>query len=155
MEGVGMLWVGFELGYVYFVYGDDGFGNIGFLFLICDVDLCSLVEFIVEMVCKYLGEIMLVVIGLLGNIVLVLCFELNLFKLVKGLSIMGGVVFVLGNVILVVEVNIWNDVYVVDIVFLVDWEVKMFGLDVILFVFIDLKFVDVLVDKNFIMGGFV
>lgn len=107
------------------------------------------------MVCKYFGEVIIVVIGLLGNLVFVFCFELEFFKLVKGVSIMGGVVFVLGNVMLVVEVNIWNDVYVVEIVFVVDWELIMFGLDVINFMLFLLVFVEKFEEKNNIFGGFV
>lgn len=150
-----MFWVGLEFIYVYFVYGDYGFGYMKFEVFKGQFDFCSVVQFIVDIVCKYLGEVIIVVIGLLGNLVLVFCLEFDLFKLVKGVSIMGGVVFVCGNVMLVVEVNIWNDVYVVEIVFGVDWNLIMFGLDVINDVLFKLLFVDVFVEKNFKLGGFV
>lgn len=154
-KGVAMPWVGPESSYATFVHGDDGFGNINYPPSTREPDPRSSAEFIVEMARKYPGEITLVAIGPLGNIALALRLEPELPKLVKGLSIMGGAAFVPGNVTPVAEANIWNDANAADIVFSADWEVKMFGLDVTIFAPTDPKFVDILEQKNPVLGGFV
>ncbi len=153
-KGVALPWVGPESDYAHFVHGDDGFGNIDYPPSTREVDPRSSAEFIVEMARKHPGEITLVAIGPLGNIALALRLEPELPKLVKGISIMGGAAFVPGNVTPVAEANIWNDAHAADIVFSADWEVKMFGLDVTLFAPTDPKFVDILAEKNPVMGGF-
>lgn len=154
-KGVGMPWVGPESTYAHFVHGEHGFGHMKPEAPKTQLDPRSSAQFIVDMARKYPGEITLVAIGPLGNLALALRLEPELPKLVKGVSIMGGAAFVPGNVTPVAEANIWNDAHAAEIVFAADWELTMFGLDVTNYVPFAPTFVDVLAEKNPILGSFV
>lgn len=70
--------------FVDFVYGDNGLGNID----IDESNLFSVVflvvfDYIIEKLKESLGEIMLVVVGCMINLVLVLCKCLEIKSLVK------------------------------------------------------------------------
>ncbi|MFC3092736.1 nucleoside hydrolase [Alteromonas sediminis] len=154
-KGVGMPWVGPESSYAHFVHGDDGFGDINHPAPKGELDPRSSAQFIVDMARQYPGEITLVAVGPLGNLALALRLEPELPKLIKGVNIMGGAAFVKGNVTPVAEANIWNDAHAADIVFSADWDIHMFGLDVTNAVPFDPAFVDILAEKNPVLGGFV
>jgi inosine-uridine nucleoside N-ribohydrolase len=154
-KGVGMPWVGPESTYAHFVHGDDGFGNIGHPAPKGQLDPRSSAQFIIDMAKAHPGEITIVAVGPLGNLALALRLEPELPKLIKGVSIMGGAAFVPGNVTPVAEANIWNDAHAADIVFSADWDVHMFGLDVTYDLPFAPDFVDILEEKNPILGGFV
>ncbi len=154
-KGVARPWVGPESEYAHFVHGDDGFGNTYPEASKRALDPRSSAQFIVDMARAHPGEITLVAVGPLGNLALALRLEPELPKLIKGVSIMGGAAFVPGNVTPVAEANIWNDAHAADIVFSADWDVHMFGLDVTYDISFPPTFVDVLEEKNPVLGGFV
>lgn len=115
---------------VVYVYGVDGFGDVNLLFVVCIVEVEYVVLVILCLLYQYVGELFLVVLGLLINVVLVLKFDFILLQCVKCFLVMGGVVICYGNIILVVEFNIVFDLEVVYVVFIgflqievVDWEV--------------------------------
>ena len=154
-KGAALPHVGPESSYAYFVHGEDGLGNIGLGEPSRQADSRNAAEFIIEMAHKFPGEIVLVPIGPLSNIAMALKLEPQLPKLIKSLNIMGGAARVPGNVTPVAEANIWNDAYAAEIVFAADWEINMFGLDVTYDLPFSSDFVNVLAQKNALLGGLV
>jgi inosine-uridine nucleoside N-ribohydrolase len=154
-KGVARPWIGPESTYAHFVHGDDGFGNINHPAPKGELDARSAAQFIVDTVKENPGEVTIVAVGPLGNLALALRLEPELPKLVKAVNIMGGAAFVPGNVTPVAEANIWNDAHAADIVFSADWEINMFGLDVTYDLPFAPNFVDILAEKNPVLGEFV
>ncbi|MCP3428476.1 nucleoside hydrolase [Opacimonas viscosa] len=154
-QGVGLPWVGPESTYAHFVHGDNGFGDIPVAPPKRQLDPRSSAQFIVDTVKAQPGEVTLVAVGPLGNLALALRLEPELPKLVKQVYIMGGAAFVKGNVTPLAEANIWNDAHAAAIVFGADWELTMFGLDVTYDIPFAPDFVDILAEKNPVLGGFV
>ncbi|GBL05652.1 nucleoside hydrolase [Glaciecola sp. KUL10] len=154
-KGVARPWIGAESTYAHFVHGDDGFGNINHPAPKGKLDPRSAAQFIVDTVKANPGEVTIVAVGPLGNLALALRLEPALPKLVKSVNIMGGAAFVPGNVTPVAEANIWNDAHAADIVFSADWQINMFGLDVTYDLPFPPNFVDILAEKNAVLGDFV
>eukprot|EP01111_Echinosteliopsis_oligospora_P013965 TRINITY_DN5155_c0_g1_i1.p1 TRINITY_DN5155_c0_g1~~TRINITY_DN5155_c0_g1_i1.p1 ORF type:complete len:324 (-),score=72.25 TRINITY_DN5155_c0_g1_i1:27-998(-) len=83
------------------------------------------VDFLIEKVKQYPGEIEVVAIGPLTNIALALLRFPDFPKLVKKLVIMGGAVFVPGNANYTTEYNILSDVHAAKIVFNAPWTLPI------------------------------
>lgn len=82
-------------------------------------------------------------LGFLINIVLVLVKVFEIVIFVKQCMIMGGVGKGRGNIIFVLEFNIWVDLEVVKMVFDLGMKMKMVGWDIFCnYVCIDLVFCD-------------
>lgn len=154
-RGVARPWIGKESTYAHFVHGDDGFGNINHMLPTINLDPRSSAQFIIDTARKYPGEVTIVAIAPLGNLALALRLEPELPKLIKAVYLMGGAANVPGNVTPVGEANIWNDPHAAEIVFSAAWDIKMFGLDVTYDVSFPPDFVNILAEKNKILGDFV
>jgi len=88
------------------------------------------VQFILEMVRTYPGELTLVPLGPLTNIAMALQQDPEIASLVEEVVLMGGSAFGVGNISPVAEANIFHDAHAAEIVFRADWDVTMVGLDV-------------------------
>ncbi|GAA0373830.1 nucleoside hydrolase [Bowmanella denitrificans] len=116
--------------YADFVHGDDGFGNINWPESDKQAQTQHAVDFIIEQVRKYPGEVTLVPLGPLTNIARVLEKAPDVAALVKEVVLMGGAARHCGNVSPVAEANIMGDPHAADKVFTANWPVVMIGLDV-------------------------
>lgn len=112
------------------VHGLDGMGNINPPKPIGQLDSRSAAEFIVDTIHDNPGEVILAPLGPLTNIALALHRDPGIASLVKGVVLMGGSAFSLGNISPTGEANIYHDPHAAEIVFRTDWDVTMIGLDV-------------------------
>ena len=119
-----------ELDLATHVHGLDGMGNTNPPLPDGELDPRSAVQFILDMVRQYPGEITLVPLGPLTNIAMALQQDPGIVSLVKEVILMGGCAFGAGNISPVAEANIYHDAHAAEIVFLADWDVTMIGLDV-------------------------
>lgn len=140
-----------DLVMVEYVYGKIGFdGVLLFQFVVFFV-FGYVVDFIIDMLCcEVLGMVMLVFIGLLMNIVIVFCKVFDIIVCVQEIVLMGGVYFEVGNIILVVEFNIYVDFEVVVEVFVVGVLLIVMLLDVIYKVLISCVWVEMMCESGFI-----
>ena len=114
----------------YYVHGDEGFGDLPAPAIQSAPYELDAADYIIRTCRANPGEITLCPVGPLTNIALALQRDPELVNYVKSVVIMGGAVFVPGNVTDFAEANIWNDPHAADIVFGADWEVVVIGLDV-------------------------
>lgn len=87
-------------------------------------------ELLVELARRYAGELEVVAVGPLTNLVDALALEPELPSLVKHLTIMGGAALHPGNITPVAEANVGKDAEASRIVFEQPWAMTMVGLDV-------------------------
>lgn len=90
------------------------------------------VDFIIEQVNKYPGEVRIVAVGPLTNIAMAVKKDPTIVEKVNGIYVMGGSVFTEGNVTPAAEFNIYVDPESAEIVFNCGAEVVLVGLDVTL-----------------------
>lgn len=90
------------------------------------------VDFIIDLVRRYPGEITLIPVGPLTNIALAILKDAELPRLVKNVVLMGGAAFCPGNHGPFAEFNIWVDSEAAKIVFDSGIPITMVGLDVTL-----------------------
>jgi len=112
------------------VHGLDGMGNTQPPPPRGNLDPRPAVQFIIDMIEQYPGELTLVPLGPLTNIAMALQQAPGIVHLVKEIVLMGGSVFAMGNISPVAEANIFHDAHAAEIVFRADWDVTMIGLDV-------------------------
>lgn len=98
------------------VHGADGLGGVDLPIDPSNISSKSAVDFILEMVDTYPGEIEIIAIGPLTNIALAIQKDRETMKKVKTIWSMGGGVL-LGNMTPVAEFNYWYDPESVDITF--------------------------------------
>ena len=114
----------------YYVHGDEGFGDLPAPQISGAPHELDAADYIIQTCRAHPNEITLCPVGPLTNIAIALQRDPELVNYVKSVVIMGGAVFVPGNVTDYAEANIWNDPHAADIVFAADWEVVVIGLDV-------------------------
>jgi inosine-uridine nucleoside N-ribohydrolase len=88
------------------------------------------VDLMIELILKYPGEITLVAIGPLTNLALAVRHEPRIAGLVREVCIMGGALFVPGNVTPEAEFNIYADPHAAQIVLQAGWPIRFVTLDV-------------------------
>lgn len=102
--------------YYFEIYGVEG---LGFIYVLENILFILIYNFgsIVVIFIKYGKDLMIVDVG--RFILLVIVFNLwnDLMLNVKGIYFMGGVFLEVGNVMLLVEVNVYGDLIVSKIVF--------------------------------------
>jgi len=113
-----------------FVHGKDGLGNTGQPDPALRIESKTAAEFIVETARAWPGEVTLLAVGRLTNLAQALALDASLVQNVKEVVLMGGDLFVPGNVSPVAEANVAGDPDAADIVFTAPWKVTMIGLDV-------------------------
>jgi uridine nucleosidase len=119
-----------ELDLASMVHGFDGMGNTNSPPPLGELDRRPAVQFILETIRQYPGEITLVPLGPLTNIAMALQQDPSIASQVKEVVLMGGCAFGAGNISPVAEANIFHDAHAAEIVFRTDWDVTMVGLDV-------------------------
>lgn len=112
------------------VHGLDGMGNTNPPPPRGELDSRSAVQFIIDMIEQYPGELILAPLGPLTNIAMALQQSPGIVDLVKEIVLMGGSAFSMGNISPVAEANIFHDAHAAEIVFRAGWDVTMIGLDV-------------------------
>ena len=113
-----------------YVHGLDGMGNTHPPLPRGDLDPRPAVQFIIDMIEQYPGELILAPLGPLTNIAMALQQSPGIVHLVKEIVLMGGSAFGMGNISPVAEANIFHDAHAAEIVFRAEWDVTMIGLDV-------------------------
>jgi inosine-uridine nucleoside N-ribohydrolase len=113
-----------------FVHGKDGLGNTGQPEPTTKANAKPAAQFLVETAKTYPGEVTILAIGPLSNLAEALRLDSGFARNVRELIVMGGALYVPGNVTPVAEANIYGDPHAADLVFTASWKVTMIGLDV-------------------------
>ncbi|MCF7982040.1 MAG: nucleoside hydrolase [Pseudomonadales bacterium] len=115
------------------VHGEDGIGNIHPPKPTICVDRRSAIDFIIDTVMSYPGEITLVAVGRMTNLALALIKAPEIASNIKNVVVMGGALGMLGssgNVSAFAEANMAGDPHAADQIFRAPWPLTMVGLDV-------------------------
>lgn len=97
-------------------HGKDGLGSVELPFSRSLISKTSAVDFIIDKVRKYPGEIDIIALGPLTNIALAINKDLETMKKVKSVYSMGGGLFQ-GNITQFAEFNYWTDAEAANIVY--------------------------------------
>lgn len=138
-----------------FVHGKDGLGNTNQPHPTMPREEKPAAQFIVDIMKKYPGEVSILAVGRLTNLANALKLEPNLPSYAKEIVLMGGALYVPGNVSPVAEANISGDPHAADIVFTAPWRVTMIGLDVTTKVKLNDQVLLRIRDKNTQYGPFI
>jgi inosine-uridine nucleoside N-ribohydrolase len=112
------------------VHGEDGLGGVGLPVDLSNVSPSNAIDFILDTVRKYPGEIEIISVGPMTNLALAIDQDEETMRNVKKIWSMGGGVF-RGNVTPVAEFNYWFDTLSVEKVYSLgnDVDIVMVGLD--------------------------
>lgn len=113
-----------------FVHGLDGLGNINLPPPTTKVIEKSAVEFLVDEVSKYPGEVSVLALGPLTNVALAIKRDPSFASKVKTIVILGGAFFASGNVNPAAEANIYGDPEAADIVFTSGANITVVGINI-------------------------
>ena len=114
------------------VHGANGIGEVALPHATRNVESISGPEQIIRSARAHAGELELLAVGPLTNLAEALHLEPQLPRLVKRLTIMGGAVWVPGNISEYAEANIANDPEAAQVVFGAAWPITLVPLDVTL-----------------------
>jgi purine nucleosidase len=112
------------------VHGEDGLGNRVDSNPVMKAESEGAVDYIIRQVKQRPHEITIIAVGPLTNLALAIQKEPEIASLVKEVVIMGGAVFVSGNVTPYSEANVFADPQAADCVFSSGLPVTIVGLDV-------------------------
>jgi purine nucleosidase len=112
------------------VHGEDGLGNRVEKAPIMEAESEGAVDYIINQVKQRPHEITIIAVGPLTNLALAVQKEPEIVSLVKEVVIMGGAVFVKGNVTPYSEANVITDPEAAECVFSSGLPVTVVGLDV-------------------------
>lgn len=112
------------------VHGRNGIGDVEVPRSPRPVETGSGVDALIAAARAHAGELHLIAVGPLTNLALALGREPELRSLVKHVTIMGGAVWVLGNITEHAEANIANDAEAARIVLRAGWPITLVPLDV-------------------------
>ncbi|RKR76534.1 nucleoside hydrolase [Frondihabitans australicus] len=117
-------------GYVPHIHGRNGIGDVEIPDASVSVADGSAAEMLVALAHEFPGELEVVAVGPLTNLALALQLEPALPRLVKNVTVMGGALWVPGNVTPVAEANVYNDADAAAIVVKAGWPLTLVPLDV-------------------------
>ena len=112
------------------VHGEDGLGNVLNGEENFEINEKNAIDFLIEQVKNYPGEITYICVGPLTNLALAIEKEPEIVHLFKEVIIMGGAVYRQGNVTPYAEANIHCDPEAADLVFRSNLPLYLVGLDV-------------------------
>lgn len=113
------------------VHGEDGLGDIGLpLPDHCPETGMHAVDFILQQVEKYPGEVVLCPIGPMTNVAVALLLDPSLGQKLHSIAFMGGAAYCAGNMNEHAEFNFMVDPHAAEIVLQSGARLVMFGLDV-------------------------
>ncbi|MFF2052936.1 nucleoside hydrolase [Leifsonia sp. NPDC058194] len=114
------------------VHGGNGVGDVVLPEAAQPVSDLTGPELLIASVREHPGAVDVLAIGPLTNLARALELDPELPALVKSLTIMGGAVWVPGNITPAAEANIHNDAEAAEAVFAADWRITLVPLDVTL-----------------------
>jgi purine nucleosidase len=138
-----------------FVHGQDGLGNTGQPEPTAKPQEIPAAQFLVEMTRANPGEITIVSVGRLTNLAEALQLDPDFVRNVREVVLMGGTLYVPGNVSPVAEANVAGDPHASDRVFTAPWKVTMIGLDVTTRVRLNDEILSRVKMRNKRYGGFI
>lgn len=113
-----------------FVHGQDGLGNTRQPEPSRRPQDPPAARFLADMAKAYPGQITILAIGRLTNLAEALKLDSRFAGNIREVVLMGGALYVPGNVTPVAEANVSGDPHAADLVFTAPWKVTMIGLDV-------------------------
>jgi inosine-uridine nucleoside N-ribohydrolase len=113
-----------------FVHGMDGLGNTEQPEPSTKAQAKPAAQFLVDAAKAHPGEVTILAVGRLSNLAEAIRLDSAFAKNVREVVIMGGALYVPGNVSPVAEANIHGDPHAADLVVTAPWKVTMVGLDV-------------------------
>ncbi|KAI3907397.1 hypothetical protein MKW92_038426 [Papaver armeniacum] len=113
-----------------FVHGSDGMGNLSLPSPKGKKDEKSAVEFLVDKISEFPGEISILALGPLTNLALAVKSDASFASKVKRIVVLGGSFFASGNVNPAAEANIYGDPEAADIVFTSGANIDVVGINV-------------------------
>jgi purine nucleosidase len=138
-----------------FVHGEDGLGNTQQPKPSLRSADKPAWQFIIDMVRSNPGEVTILAVGRLTNLAEAIKMQPDIVKDVKEVVLMGGALYVPGNVGPVTEANIGGDPHAADLVFTAPWKVTMIPLDVTTKVKFDDDFLAEIKKGNSKYGAFI
>lgn len=114
------------------VHGGNGIGDVALPVAVQPVSDLTGPELLIASVRQRPGRVDVLAIGPLTNLARALELDPELPRLVRSLTVMGGAVWVPGNITPAAEANIHNDPEAAEAVFAADWRIALVPLDVTL-----------------------
>jgi inosine-uridine nucleoside N-ribohydrolase len=113
-----------------FVHGKDGLGNTHQPEPSTKPHDKPAAQFLADMAKAYPGQITILAVGRLSNLAAAIKLDSHFARNVREVVLMGGTLYVPGNVSPVAEANVGGDPHAADLVFTTPWKLTMIGLDV-------------------------
>lgn len=113
-----------------FVHGQDGMGNTKQPEPSQRAQDKPAAQFLIDMAKAHPGQITILAVGRLTNLAEALKRDSSFARNIREVVLMGGALYVPGNVSPVAEANVSGDPHAADLVFTAPWKLTMIGLDV-------------------------
>ncbi|KAI3995107.1 hypothetical protein MKX01_031909 [Papaver californicum] len=113
-----------------FVHGSDGMGNLSLPSPKGKKDERSAVEFLVDKISEFPGEVSILALGPLTNLALAVKSDASFASKVKRIVVLGGSFFASGNVNPAAEANIYGDPEAADVVFTSGANIDVVGINI-------------------------
>ncbi|KAF9598052.1 hypothetical protein IFM89_024039 [Coptis chinensis] len=113
-----------------FVHGSDGLGNISVPSPKGKKNEKSAVEFLIDKISEFPGEVSVLALGPLTNLALAIKSDSSFASKVKRIVVLGGSFFALGNVNPAAEANIYGDPEAADVVFTCGANIDIVGINI-------------------------
>ncbi|KAI3985085.1 hypothetical protein MKX01_027171 [Papaver californicum] len=113
-----------------FVHGSDGMGNLSLPSPKGKKDKKSAVEFLVDKISEFPGEVSILALGPLTNLALAVKIDASFASKVKRIVVLGGSFFASGNVNPAAEANIYGDPEAADVVFTSGANIDVVGINI-------------------------
>lgn len=113
-----------------FVHGSDGLGNLSLQSPKGNKIEKTAVEFLIDKVSEFPGEVSILALGPLTNLALAIKSDSSFASKVKRIVVLGGAFFALGNVNPAAEANIYGDPEAADVVFTSGANITVVGINI-------------------------
>ncbi|XP_026418685.1 uridine nucleosidase 1-like [Papaver somniferum] len=113
-----------------FVHGSDGMGNLSLPSPKGKKNEKSAVEFLVDKVSEFPGEVSILALGPLTNLALAVKSDASFASKVKRIVVLGGSFFASGNVNPAAEANVYGDPEAADVVFTSGANIDVVGINI-------------------------